>query len=257
VFAEEHHSEGNYFWLFSGSNQNVEFSDRIPDARDDKNYPFVTRNLGEELIRKGRSFRGYSEGLPEIGGTECMDAENHYARKHVPWISFKNLLGGRDPKSSTNLQFEQFPSDFDSLPTVSFVIPNLINDMHDPWDTPAVAIKHGDDWLRKNLDGYYQWSKTHNSLLILTFDENEDSIDACGLTNPASAQSDSQNVIPTIIAGAHVKHGDFAEGKGITHVNILRTIEAMYGLRKSGAQQRYALEFGISSDGALEDIFER
>jgi len=32
-YAEEHHSEGNYFWLFSGSNQHVGFTDRIP-SRD-------------------------------------------------------------------------------------------------------------------------------------------------------------------------------------------------------------------------------
>lgn len=29
MFAEEHNSEGNYFWLFSGSNQNVGFTDQI------------------------------------------------------------------------------------------------------------------------------------------------------------------------------------------------------------------------------------
>ena len=28
MFAEEHASQGNYFWLFSGSNQNVGFLDR-------------------------------------------------------------------------------------------------------------------------------------------------------------------------------------------------------------------------------------
>src|SRR6516225_5959240 len=28
--------------------------------------------------------------------------------------------------------------------------------------------------LRSNLDRYYKWAKTHNSLLIVTFDENDD-----------------------------------------------------------------------------------
>src|ERR1039458_10266801 len=48
-YAEEHHSEGNYFWLFSGSNQRVGFIDSVP-GRD-----FATSNLGEELIRAGLS----------------------------------------------------------------------------------------------------------------------------------------------------------------------------------------------------------
>jgi len=30
MFAEEHFSQGNYFWLFSGSNQNVGFLDQVP-----------------------------------------------------------------------------------------------------------------------------------------------------------------------------------------------------------------------------------
>jgi acid phosphatase len=35
---------------------------------------------------------------------------------------------------------------------------------------PEASIPAGDDRLRKNLDGYYQWAKTHNSLLIVTLD---------------------------------------------------------------------------------------
>src|ERR1700730_18037401 len=82
-YAEEHHSEGNYFWLFSGSNQRVGFTDNIPS------HDLTTGNLGEELIHAGRSFKGYSEGLPEIGS--LVEEKGLYARKHVPWVSFSNL----------------------------------------------------------------------------------------------------------------------------------------------------------------------
>jgi len=47
MFAEEHNSEGNYFWLFSGSNQNVGFHDKVPHSK------FETSNLGRQLIIKG------------------------------------------------------------------------------------------------------------------------------------------------------------------------------------------------------------
>jgi hypothetical protein len=33
------------------------------------------------------------------------------------------------------------------------------------------SIPRGDEWLRKKLNDYYEWAKTHNSLLIVTFDE--------------------------------------------------------------------------------------
>ena len=134
---------------------------------------------------------------------------------------------------------------------------------------PAQSIPAGDAWLRENLDGYYQWAKTHNSLLIVTFDENDDKRRYQGLTNPMVSPSaaypppdvyneyllDLRNRIVTIFAGAHVKQGAYSEGKGITHVNILRTIEAMYGLPKSGAQQPNAAGAGISDDTIVTDIF--
>ncbi len=46
------------------------------------------------------------------------------------------------------------------------------------------------------------------------------------------------------------------EGKGITHVNMLRTIESMYGLGKAGTQQVFAAAGGITDDYIITDVFE-
>jgi hypothetical protein len=73
MFAEEHYSQGNYFWLFSGSNQNVGFADEVPSAANHPNYPFMASNLGEQLIKKGLSFKGYAESLPAIGSKVEFD----------------------------------------------------------------------------------------------------------------------------------------------------------------------------------------
>ena len=40
------------------------------------------------------------------------------------------------------------PSDYETLPTVSFVVPNQANDMHDG------SRNEGDTWVRKHLDGF-------------------------------------------------------------------------------------------------------
>ena len=253
MFADEHNSEGNYMWIFSGSNQNVGYSDVIPTAENNPNYPFKSANLGEELIKAGYTFKGYSESLPRIG--DKVNVAGNYARKHVPWISFANVPNGKTEATSTNLQFKQFPANFNNLPTVSIVIPNLINDMHS--GKLSLRVKNGDEWLKKNMDSYYQWAKTHNSLLIITFDENNDAIHYKGLTDPASKQHDIRNRIPTVIAGAHIKHGNYPEGKGVTHVNLLSTIEAIYGLPKAGHQQVNALRFGITDDYIIRDIFTK
>jgi hypothetical protein len=252
MFGEEHNSEGNYFWLFSGSNQGVKFKDEIPKKK------FTTSNLGLQLINSKLSFKGYAEDLPAIGAedkvapSQCA-GECPYARKHVPWISFKNLPQGKTAESSSNLRFSDFPSDFSKLPTVSFVVPNLFNDMHS--GKPEDRIATGDKWLRAHLEGYYRWAKDHNSLLIVTFDENDDTSNFTGLTDPRSTDRVIRNRIATVFAGARVKAGEYPEGKGITHVNILRTIEAMYGLPKSGAQQENAVSAGIGDDFVITDIF--
>ena len=186
IYAEEHHSQGNYFWLFSGSNQQVGFRDQVPQSS------FNASNLGEELIRTTHSFKAYSEDLPQIGSTVAR--QGLYVRKHCPWVSFSNLPNGHTVADSSNLRFPQdFPTDYSQLPTVAFVMPNLIDDMHDGPLTPSITA--GDAWLKKNLDAYYQWAKSHNSLLILTFDESDQS----PLTKipPIEIESPPSSPVPT------------------------------------------------------------
>jgi hypothetical protein len=194
-YGVEHPSEPNYLDLFSGSNQGVT-DDSCP-------HTFSTENLGHELISKGFTFSGYSEDMPSVGYTGCSYLK--YYRKHNPWVNFTNI------SSTLNKPFTNFPTDYSTLPTVSFVIPNQNNDMHDG------TINQADTWLKSKLDGYVQWAKTHNSLLIVTWDEDDRS---------------ANNHIPTIFVGPMVKTGTYSET--INHYNVLRTLEDMYGLPYAG-----------------------
>jgi acid phosphatase len=95
---------------------------------------------------------------------------------------------------------------------VSFVIPNLCDDMHN------CAVATGDAWLRDHVGGYADWAMSHDSLLILTWDEDDGS---------------QANQITTIFAGQRVRPGRYAEP--VTHYRVLATIEAAYGLPREGA----------------------
>ena len=193
-FAMTHPSQPNYIALFSGSTQGVS---------DDDRHDLSAPNLATSLSAAGLSFAGYSEGLPVVGYQG--DRSGDYARKHNPWASFRNV------PDKVNRSFEDFPADgFSSLPAVSFVVPNLRNDMHDG------SVAGGDSWLRANIDGYASWAVSHNSLLIVTFDE--------GL----ASQAPTETPIITILVGAHVRRG--TTDQRITHYSILRLVEDIYGL---------------------------
>ncbi len=200
-YAVAHPSEPNYLALFSGSTQGLT-DDSCP-------HHYRTGNLGTQLRAAGKSFRGYSEGLPRAGYRGCN--YGNYARRHVPWTNFPAL------PASVNQPFSAFPKNYAKLPTVSFVIPNVQHDMHNG------TIAQGDRWLRRNLSAYARWAKTHNSLLVVTWDEDDDS---------------HGNRVLTVIAGAHVKAGRYSEH--VTHYRLLRTLQALErlpGLARSRAVQ--------------------
>jgi acid phosphatase len=110
--------------------------------------------------------------------------------------------------SDQSQPFTAFPSDYSQLPDVAFVAGNFDHDMHDG------TVQQGDDWLKQNLDGYITWAKTHNSLLILTWDE---------------TAVVGSNHIPLLYVGAHLTPGSTYDPK-VDHYTTLRTIEAAMGL---------------------------
>ncbi len=153
-----HPSQPNYLMLYSGSNQGIT-NNNIPS-----NLPFTNLNLGGSLINSSFSFIGYSEDLPSVGSN--VGISGAYARKHNPWVNWQGAGPNSIPLTS-NRPFSDFPFDYNSLPTLSFVIPNLNNDMHDG------TIATGDAWIQNNLGPYIQWCTNNNSLFVLTFDEDD------------------------------------------------------------------------------------
>ena len=135
--ALSHPSEPNYFALYAGSTFGVQ---------DDGNYSEPDPTLATILQGNGESFIGYVEsGSPQ---------------QHNPWESPEGV--------SVERNMSTFPaSDFSQLPPVAFVIPNLNDDMHDG------TIAQADQWLSINIGAYAQWAVTHQSLLMVVWDEDD------------------------------------------------------------------------------------
>ena len=203
--GETHPSEPNYLALFAGQTFGVT-SDACP-------LRITAPNLASELRAARLSFATYSEGLPKTGFTGC--SYGGYARKHNPMVNFAGIAAANKP-------FTAFPADFTKLPTVSFVVPDLGDDMHDG------TIGQADTWLRAHLSHFASWARTHRSLLVVTWDED----------NGTSA-----NHIPTVVVGGGVRVGTVA--RRVNHYTLLRTIEDVYRLPHLG-RSRSQKPIGLS-----------
>ena len=191
-YAEAHPSQPNYFALYAGSTFGV---------RDDKNHDEPDPSLYTILNGgvPGLTFAGYVESSDT--NTGASNGTTLAVRKHNPWESFPE-------GKSVEKDFSAFPHDFTRLPVVCWVIPNLDNDMHDG------TTAQGDAWLKNHISAYATWCQTHNSLLVITWDE---------------ADNLGPNRIPTLVLGQYVKPGTYSEN--VNHYNLLSTILASQRLR--------------------------
>ncbi|GAA4587176.1 alkaline phosphatase family protein [Planotetraspora phitsanulokensis] len=195
MYAETHPSQPNYYAMFSGSTQGITGDGCVTIGFSS------AANLASETIAAGKTWASYNEGLPSQGSTVCTNSSGKYAQKHNPWFGFKNV-----PTSSA-YTFAQFPTDFTKLPKISYVTPNLCSDMHD------CSVSTGDTWVKNKLGAYATWAKSNNSLLVVTFDEDN---------------SLSGNKIATVVYGQPVTAGSTSATK-YNHYNLLRTLEDMVG----------------------------
>lgn len=235
--------------------------------------PFTTPNLGAAIIAGGGSFASFCEALPFPHWDRSFDpkAGTHYAaqdpgpdryrRKHNPAINWVNLPGREVPPgkrrfllpvgANLGLRNTRDPVDghsyrgfavdaegralgYAQLPTVALVIPDEQHDAH------SASGRAADDWLQEHIAPFAQWAKTHDSLLILTFDEDGATDDTYG-----NAYRRGMDRIPTVFFGPpqRVRAGDYAEP--VDHLNVLATVLDRYGVL-----QRFRREFRAAHDGA-------
>ncbi len=79
------------------------------------------------------------------------------------------------------------------------------------------TIREGDDWVKNELGAYIDWCSPHNSLFILTFDEDD---------------KNYGNHITTLFLGDKIKPGSYFQK--INHFTVLRTLEDIYSLPAAG-----------------------
>lgn len=201
-YGVTHPSQPNYIASVAGSYFGITTDDNV---NLNKNH------VGDLLEGADKSWKVYAEDYP--GNCFLGSRNGQYARKHVPFLSFKNIQQDSD-RCKNIVSSEQFDVDVanNSLPNYSLYIPNLNSDGHD------TGLEYASGWLKRTLGRYLEDPNIlKDTLFIITFDEDDHL---------------HLNRIYTVFLGAAVKNK--STSSIYNHYSMLRTIEEIYQIGNLG-----------------------
>jgi phosphatidylinositol-3-phosphatase len=225
TYAIRHPSLPNYLALTSGSTHGI--------ASDCTDCHVSGRNVVDQLEAAKVSWKGYMEDLPKPCST--VAGAGRYAKKHDPFMYYDDVV--RDPRRCRKVvPFDQLASDLrrGTLPTFSFISPNLCNDTHD------CDVATGDRFLSGLVPRLLRESGPHG-FVVLTWDE--------GTSNDGCCVDAHGGRIATVVAGPDVRR-HASSSHPIDHYGVLRTIENALGLPPLGGA-------ALRRSGSLDDLFAR
>ena len=229
-----HPSYPNYLAMVAGTDFGIHNKGRL-FADNQVNLPndATHKTIADRLIGSGLDFKQYAEELPDgtcpwnISGQHVSDKKGNYVRRHVPFMSFREVQEKwcdrviRVDSGKTDNSFVQDAKK--GLVAYSIYTPNMNHDGHDTGAQVAGA------WVKKFLDETFPQKLRKGTLVIVTFDE---------------SGGNKDNRIFTLFLGDMVKEASQQDPKVLdrhyTHYNVLRTIEDNFGLAPLTANDRAA-----------------
>jgi phosphatidylinositol-3-phosphatase len=244
-------------------------------------YPASVPTLPDQLEAAGLTWKAYMEdmgkdparerptcghvalGRPET--TSLASRSDEYAAKHNPFVYFHSIIDDQRRCDSHVVNLGQLPQDLASAATTAnyvFITPNLCNDGHDAHcvDGRRGGLAAIDEFLR-NWVPLIERSAAFRAdgLLVITFDESDglgaEGSGACcgeqplpgakyrpGFNGPGGGR------VGAVVLSPFVKPGTVS-AVPYNHYSLLRTVEAIFGLRPLG----YAAEPQLQVFG--RDVF--
>jgi hypothetical protein len=237
----------------------------------------VGKTIGEQLVAKGKSWKSYQESLP-LGGADKVNYSDGiftnntdfsqilpalnppltqggvvklYASKHNPFVYFRSVQEGTDPRNSLNnsVGFDGPNGLYADLaagkvPSFSFIAPNQCNDMHgrgnagpfcnyDPTSDGSQAglnpalIYQGDVTVKRlvqSIKASPAWHEGQNAIIVM-WDENDYSL--------APNNNKVMVIVDTNRDGDRRHDADDSRVQSTafyTHFSLLKSMEAGFGL---------------------------
>ena len=204
--AVAHPSLPNYLAMTSGTTAGI-----TTDCTPGEGCMAGVPNIAESLEASGRTWKMYAESMP----APCTATNSGtYAVRHNPFMYYPGVAADAASCREHVVPLARLDEDLQTaagLPDLVFIAPNVCNDMHD------CSVATGDAWLSRQVPRILASPAftTQNSLLVLTWDEDED--------------DGGNNTVPTIFAGPAARHG-VESHRPYNHYSLLRTLENLWGL---------------------------
>lgn len=194
-YANAHPSLPNYFELTVGEGTSITGTEG-----DSWDGVVTDDNVVRALTAAGKTWKSYAEALPSVG--YLGGDTGAYLQRHVPVTYFSDVQ--QSPAQADNVvPFTQLATDIanNALPDYAFITPDVNDDAHNcpvgmTTCTSDQMLAAADQWLSTNIAALLASAAFKNSLLIVVFDESED--------------SDTQNGgghVPCVLVGSSVKAG--------------------------------------------------
>ncbi len=200
-YAVTHPSLPNYLAIASGSTKGKSGSDSITAGE------IAGANLFSQAQGHGISWNVFMESMPSAcykGGSS-----GQYVLRHNPAMPFANIAT-KPVKCAKVVPYTSF--NVNSLPQLSFVVPNLCNDMHD------CSIATGDNWLQARVPAML----SAGAEVIITFDEGSSSTNGGGNVYMAARGG---GMAPSVNNNTY------------SHYSLIAGLEARFGLAKLNSAQ--------------------
>ena len=207
MYAITHPSLPNYLALTGGATFGI--------TSDCTDCTVAATSVVDQLEQAHLSWRAYMQDLPRPCFTGASAGD--YAKKHNPFAYYTRVTG--DPARCANIvPLTRLTADERgaTMPTFTWITPNLCNDMHD------CSVSTGDRFLAGLVPPLLR-ALGPRGLLFLTWDEGSSDAGCCRLA--------SGGHIVTILAGAGARaHARLATPTD--HYSVLQTIEDVLGLKR-------------------------
>jgi phosphatidylinositol-3-phosphatase len=203
-----------------------------------KKHPSVFR----QLEMAGLSWKSYMESMP-ANCYKTATADGLYTPGHNPAVYYPDVQATCPVR---DVPLAELSRDLaaDALPSLAFISPNQVNNMHSS-QSPAAGDKWLQNWIPRITDTPdYQAGRT---VIMVTWDEGKVNLGYKGEDCADPANTDPSCHIATLVLSAQTAPGT-RSSRFFTHYSMLRTLENNFGLPALGnaaSASSMAAAFGL------------